>query len=113
MKKDISIPGETLQLYEKLIVTNKKVERKGATMPYTSCKGHMFSFLSKDGSVNLRLPAEDLQAFIKKYKTTQSFQNGVVMKEYAVVPRALLKKTAELKKYFDVSYKYVQSLKPK
>jgi hypothetical protein len=27
--------------YEKLIATNPKVERKGATMPYTSVNGHM------------------------------------------------------------------------
>jgi hypothetical protein len=29
------------------------------------------------------------------------------------VPDALLKKTRELKKYFDISYGYVGSLKPK
>jgi hypothetical protein len=37
----------------------------------------------------------------------------MVMKEYAVVPDALLPKTAELRKYFEISYKYVSSLKPK
>ena len=37
----------------------------------------------------------------------------MVMKEYAVVPDALLKETKELKKYFDISYEYVKTLKPK
>jgi len=35
------------------------------------------------------------------------------MKEYVDVPEALLKKTNELKKYFDLSFAYVSSLKPK
>jgi hypothetical protein len=35
------------------------------------------------------------------------------MKEYVEVPDALLRKTPELRKYFDQSYAYVGSLKPK
>jgi hypothetical protein len=35
------------------------------------------------------------------------------MKEYVVVPDDMLKKTEVLKKYFDISYGYVSSLKPK
>lgn len=30
-----------------------------------------------------------------------------------MVPNELLEKTAELKRYFDLSYEYVSSLKPK
>lgn len=37
----------------------------------------------------------------------------MVLKEYVDVPDALLKKTQELRKYFDMSYAYVSSLKPK
>ena len=35
------------------------------------------------------------------------------MKEYVEVPDALLKKTRELRKSFDLSYAYASSLKPK
>src|SRR5690349_6339358 len=42
-------------LYEKLVATNPAVERKGATMPYTSVSGHMFSVLDKTGTLALRL----------------------------------------------------------
>ena len=45
-------------------------------MPYTSLNGHMFSVLHKDGSVALRLPAAEREAFLKKYKTTLSSQDG-------------------------------------
>jgi hypothetical protein len=35
------------------------------------------------------------------------------MKEYVEVPLSLLEKTEELKNYFETSYHYVRSLKPK
>ena len=50
---------------------------------------------------------------MKKYKTKLCEQHGTVMKEYVEVPDALLKKTRELKKFFDLSFAYVGSLKPK
>jgi len=40
-----------LALFEKLVATNSQLERKGDTMPYTSLNGHMFSLLTKEGSV--------------------------------------------------------------
>jgi hypothetical protein len=35
------------------------------------------------------------------------------MKEYVAVPDDLLKKTTELKKYFDLSYEYVKTMRSK
>jgi len=105
--------ADKLALYEKLIATAPAVERKGATMPYTSLNGHMFSFLAKDGTLALRLPAEEREAFLRKYKTTLAEQYGAVMKEYVVVPDVLLTKTAELKPYFDTGLACVAALKPK
>jgi len=108
-----SVAAEILDSYEKLVATNPRVERKGATMPYTSLNGHMFSFLTKTGTLALRLPPEDRAIFLKKYKSQLCEQHGSVLKEYVEVPDALLKKTQELKKYFDLSYAYVASMKPK
>ena len=82
-------------------------------MPYISLNGHMFSFLAKDGRVALRLPTEERNQFLEKYGTELCVQHGAVMKEYAVVPDALLEVTQELKAHFDVSYAFVGSLKPK
>ncbi|HUG19369.1 MAG TPA: hypothetical protein VMM56_10350 [Planctomycetaceae bacterium] len=113
MNNPSNIPTNKLNAYEKLIATNPKVERKGASMPYTSVNGHMFSFLTATGTLALRLPQNELEAFLKKYKTTRCEQHGRIMQEYAVVPDSLLKKTDELKKYFDLSSSYVGSLKPK
>ena len=108
-----SVPADVLEAYERLVATQRGVERKGAAMPYTSLGGHMFSFLTKAGTLALRLPSDEREAFLKKYKTKLCEQHGAVLKEYVEVPEALLKNTPALKKYFDVSYAYVASLKPK
>jgi len=105
--------ADKLALYEQLVATNPDIERKGATVPYTSLNGHMFSYLSKDGQLALRLPPADCEAFLKKYNAKLCEAYGKVQPEYVEVPDALLAKTQELKKYFDSSYAYVGSLKPK
>ncbi len=108
-----AVPSDKLELYEKLVATNPSVQRKGATVPYTSLNGHMFSYLSKQGKLALRLPAAEREAFLKKYRTKLCDAYGIVQTEYVEVPDSLLSSTRDLKKYFDGSYAYVSSLKPK
>jgi TfoX/Sxy family transcriptional regulator of competence genes len=108
-----AVPSDKLELYEKLVATNPNVERKGATVPYTSLNGHMFSYLSKQGKMALRLPEGEREAFLKKYKAKLCDAYGKVQLEYVEVPDSLLSSTRELKKFFDRSYEYVSSLKPK
>ena len=102
-----------IELLEKLVATNPRVERKGDTMPYTSLNGHMFSVLTKENQLALRLPPGDREAFLKKYKTKIAEQYGHVQPEYVIVPDALLAKTRELQAYFAKSYAYVAAKKPK
>lgn len=56
----------------------------------------MFTLLNAPGTLAVRLPEEEREKFLKKYKTTLFEAYGVVMKEYVTVPDALLKKTEEL-----------------
>jgi len=102
-----------VRLYAKILAGMNGVERKGDTMPYTSLNGHMFSVLHKDGTVALRLPAAEREAFLKEYKTGLSSQYGSVQPEYVVVPEGLLAKTKEAQRFFEISRAYVASLKPK
>lgn len=106
-------PEDKLVLYEKVVAALPGVERKGASNPYTSLNGHMFSRLDPDGRLSLRLPPDEREKFLKKYRTTLFECYGVVQKEYVLVPDGLLMKTAELKKYFELGLRYVQTLKPK
>ena len=104
---------KSLELYEKLVASNPKVERKGKAMPYTSLNGHMFSFITAEHQMTLRLSGEDREGFLEKYKSAVCEQHGRVMKEYVLVPHSLLKKTDELTGYFDQGFAYINSLKPK
>jgi TfoX/Sxy family transcriptional regulator of competence genes len=82
-------------------------------MPYTSVNGNMFSLLTPEGTLALRLPSPEREAFLVKHKTKLCEQYGVVMKEYVSVPAALLENTRQLAKYLEVSHRYASSLKPK
>lgn len=104
---------EAQQLYDALIQANPNVERKGKTMPYTSVNGHMFSFLSKEGEMGLRLSETDRAAFIDAFETELMEQHGRTMKEYVAVPASLLEKTNQLSVYLQKSLDYTASLKPK
>ena len=105
--------ADRVALYDALLATLPAIERKGATMPYTSVNGNMFSLLTPEGILALRLPTPEREAFLKRYKTTLCEQYGVVMKEYVRVPDALLENTRALAKNLAVSYEYACSLKPK
>lgn len=82
-------------------------------MPYTSMNGNMYSYLSKDGFLALRLPNKEREEFLAKYDTTLVTAYGIVQKEYVVVPATLLAKTKELASYFAISLAYATGLKPK
>ena len=107
------IPAERLEHYDRLIATQPGVERKGATVPYTSVNGHMFSFLSATGTLALRLPQGEHDAFIERFSTTLHEAYGTVMKDWVAVPDALLADTDELSPHFRASYAYVTAQKPK
>jgi hypothetical protein len=114
MKQEHSISSsEPLACYERLVATIPALERKGATMPYTSLNGHMFSYLDKDGALALRLPKEAREEFLAKYQAHLHESYGIVQKEYVTVPEELLQNTVELQPYFQISYEYIQTLKPK
>lgn len=105
--------ASTVELYETLIRTLPEVERKGAANPYTSLNGNMFTLLHQSQTLAIRLPADEREKFLKKYKTTLFEAYGAVMKEYVRVPDDLLGKAGELRKYLAMSYEYVKTLKPK
>lgn len=112
-KKKVEIPAEKLAHYDKLVAACPEIERKGVNMPYTSANGHMFSIMSKTGSLGIRLPKDEREAFLEKYNTTLFENYGAVMREYVTIPDDLLPQTEILKSYLDMSHAYVKSLKPK
>ena len=107
------ITQEVLGLYDQIIATQPDVKRTGAAMPYTSLNGHMFSFLTPEGHLALRLPSPQRQTFLASYHARLCEQHGKVLKEYVEVPDRLLRNLDEMEQHLRTSYAYVSSLKPK
>ena len=107
------ISDDVLRAYDVLVASRSGLERKGATMPYTSLNGHMFSFLAPDGILARRLASADRAVFLDRYDTQLVEQHGSVMKEYVAVLADLLGRLEELAPWFDRSCEYAGSLKPK
>ncbi len=112
-KASKEVPADKLALFDKLVDTHPDIERKGKNMPYTSMNGHMYTIMTKEGVLGIRLSKEDRAAFIEQYDSTLLKNYGAVMKEYVTVPDDLLHRTDELKPYLEKSYSYIKSLKPK
>jgi hypothetical protein len=108
----VSLPADRLEVYDRVIETEPGVTRKGATLPYTSMNGHMFSYMN-EGHLVLRLPPPEREAFLERYATTLHAAYGIVQKEYVDVPDALFANTVERTPFFRSSYAYVAALKPK
>jgi hypothetical protein len=105
-----TIPAAKLALYDRLLATDPSIERKGATIPYTSANGKMFTYLAPSGDLRMRLPPEERAAFVNKYRTRPVIQHGVVMKDFVAVPPGLLARVAELKPYLGISRAYAEQL---
>ncbi|MFK8038206.1 MAG: hypothetical protein AB8B74_07960 [Crocinitomicaceae bacterium] len=73
----------------------------------------MFSFLSKEGEVGLRLSEDERNAFIQNFNSQLMMQHGRVMKEYVLIPDGVLQDTEKLFEYLDKSFNYVSKLNPK
>jgi hypothetical protein len=61
--KKCEVPPDKLALFEKLVASNPKVERKGAAMPYASLNGHMFMFMNPEGTLALQFPRRRARRF--------------------------------------------------
>lgn len=106
-------PEDKVRLYEALIATLPGVERKGAKFPYTAVNGNMFSILSPQGVMGLRLAPVEREAFLLDHSAALYQSHGAVMAEYVAVPAALLSDSVRMAAYVARSFAYAQTLKPK
>nr|WP_299384684.1 hypothetical protein [Allomuricauda sp.] len=102
-----------LKIYDEVVKANPNFERKGKTMPYTSSNGYMFSLLNKEGELGIRLSKKDLQLFDENFGVQPFTSHGATMREYTLVPEALLKDINTLGEYLQKGFDYVNSLPPK
>lgn len=101
--------SKILAIYEKMVASQPGIERKGKANPYTSMNGNMFSFITKEGEIALRLP----DATRERMRAKPVIQYNAVMRGYALVPKSKLSRPAELAKMFAESVAYAKTLPAK
>ena len=106
-------PPEALESYRSAVEASGNGELKGAKNPYTSRNGHMFSFLDADGTLALHLPVELENEFRSQHESGPVIQYGRTMQGYSSVPAELLDDTKSLREWYDRSWEWIGSLKPK
>ena len=107
-------PEETLARYHEVVEASKtEAVVKGAKNPYTSRNGHMFSFLTSEGMMALRLSDELGEQFQDQYESGPVMQYGSVMRGYVSIPADLLDTPKELAPWFDKAWEWIGSLPPK
>ena len=113
-KKPFPTDPAVLAAYKAMIAAVPDVALKGATTPYTSLNGNMFSSVSKANRIGLRLSKEDREAFLAQYETTLfEALPGFFQKEYVAIPVDMHTDIKALQGWFRRSHAYVASLKPK
>jgi hypothetical protein len=111
--KASSVPAGRIEAYDRLIAARPGLERKGASIPYTSLNGHMTSYLGEIGSLVLRLSPADRARFLAEYEATLHTAHGIVQKEFVDIPDALFLDTDAIAPWFAASLDWIATLKPK
>ena len=107
-------PREALERYQTVVqAAAGEAVIKGAKNPYTSRNGHMFSFLTPEGTMALRLSEELGEQFLAEYESGPVMQYGSVMRGYVSVPPELLAEPEELAPWFVEAWDWIGTLPPK
>lgn len=106
-------PPEVLACFEAMVALVPAVDRKGATMPFTSGNGHLFSFLDPSGMIALRFSPTGRATFVARHGEQTVVQHGRVMADYVALPERVLDDSAELREWFEHAWGSVGSLAPK
>lgn len=108
------VPQALIDRYTQAIDTQPDVELAGGVkLPHTSANGYMYSSLTKDGRLGVRLSKDDREAFAAEYDAVQFTNYGANIKEHLEVPDALLDDPATLGEWLARGRAYVMTLKPK
>ena len=109
-----AMPPGTLAAYRVAVAATKGAELKGATMPYTSVKGNMYSFLDKQGVMAVRLGKADYDLLLSVAGShAYVHETGTALKEYVAVPPAVLIDTKAAADWLGKSLAHARTLKPK
>jgi hypothetical protein len=108
--KQTEIPKDKIERYDTLLKRFPNVVRKGKNTPFALYNMQLFSFLTKDGVLALRLCPKNIAQFIQKHNGRPMLKLGRVMKGFVEVPETLWQNMDILYKYFQLSIAHTESL---
>jgi hypothetical protein len=111
--KATTVSADSVERYRRLIATIPGLERKGASIPYTSVNGHMSSYLTESGSLVLRLSGPDRDRFITEYSARLHEAYGIVQKEFVDVPDDLFAAVDRVAPWFALGHAWIAGQKSK
>jgi TfoX/Sxy family transcriptional regulator of competence genes len=114
MPKFTPAPANLVSKFESTLKDFPMAEhRKMFGYPAAFVNGHMFASLFQDRMM-LRLPEEERDQFLAEFKTGLfEVMPGRPMKEYVLVPPALIQSPTKLRGWVRKALTYAQSLPPK
>lgn len=105
--------ADPLTVYQSLIDATPDLEMKGAKSKYTSMNGNMFSFITTENQLAVRLSADDRTAFLAKHPSSVCHQYGALMKDYVLVPSEMLSNKRQVSALFKKCVENAKTLKAK
>jgi len=104
---------EKVKLYDAIIEAHPGCVRKGKNNPYTSMNGHMFSMVTKEGQVAIRMSKEVRVEYMDQVNPEEVFTYNTIMKEYISISDEMLQDQRAVMSLLDQSIEYIKTLKPK
>ena len=112
-KPSSAAPETETRLYVAAVAATEGCELKGATMPYTSINGNMYSFLDKNGVVAIRLGESERAELGQIGGEPYVHESGAAMKEYMSLPSGILADKRDAAVWIGKSLAFAGTLKPK
>lgn len=112
-KPTSAAPEAETRLYAAAVAATEGCELKGATMPYTSINGNMYSFLGKNGVVAIRLGEAERVKLGQSGGEPYVHESGAAMKEYMSLPSSILADGKSAAGWLTRSLAFAATLKPK
>lgn len=109
-----TVPEWLVELYRAAIDTQPDIELKGGQkLPHTAVNGYMYSSLTKDGRMGIRLSDDDRAVFLAEHDAIPFTNYGATIREHVEVPETLVRDTEELGVLLARSRDYTMTLPPK
>ena len=105
---------QVVALLTKFASGHEDLKVKGKASAYLAINGNMFAFVDGSGEFCCRLSKEDRAAYADAgFDASDVIRYNSVMRDYVVIPDALLSDTPKAQAWFERSVTYARSLKPK